>query len=293
MKCSTKTTVAIVTLILGTASSVSLAGPPGHSKSAHNAGKIGGSGKISGNISGNISGGTAYANGQSSQLTFKNSNKSLGKTSIGKLNSQPLKQVGSNNSKLAVGTLHKSQVQKCLPTGPGKCNPSPICKPPHIIGGCWNYPPYYHHCWDSCYPIFYGCGTYAPVVVEVPGSPIIIEQPPMLVGQELPANGETTPVASTAPVSENRMSVRVGGTIELENQKLGEKAGQVVLQLEQVALPIMIREWKDDKLTAAIPMFGLAGPSKADLFIVRADGQVANVVPVELLPAQPPTQPQP
>lgn len=83
----------------------------------------------------------------------------------------------------------------------------------------------------------------------------------------------------------------MGGNLPLEITNLGEKPGQVVLQLEQVALPVAIREWNDGKLVATVPPIGLAGPTKADLFVVRADGQIATVVPVELVLPPRPTSP--
>ena len=222
------------------------------------------------------------------------------------------------------GASHPSPIKTCLPPAPGGYLPTSGCKVPPIVGGCWKYPSYSDHYGKSCRPEFVWvppfCATPVcpPVIVEVPAPPVVIEQPPVVV-DEVPLDGQPSPLDSgeaqglptnsgEVPVDRDSqdpntlpgrneeprpLTVRVGGTFNLQDPNLGEEPGQVVLQLEQVALPVMVREWKAGKVTGTLPQFGLAGPTKAALFLVRADGQVANAVPIELLPAQPSAPPQP
>jgi hypothetical protein len=85
------------------------------------------------------------------------------------------------------------------------------------------------------------------------------------------------------------MQVPVGATLTLQSPGLGDAAGQVILQIDKIAIPAMVNEWKMDAVTTTLPMLGLGGQVIADIVIVRADGSVANSIKVELINAQPQT----
>jgi hypothetical protein len=86
------------------------------------------------------------------------------------------------------------------------------------------------------------------------------------------------------------MQVPVGATLTLADKNLGADEGQVVLEVEAVSLPAKVNEWKADQVNMTLPMFGLGAPTKAKIWLVRKDGQVANTLMVELIPATPESQ---
>jgi hypothetical protein len=88
-------------------------------------------------------------------------------------------------------------------------------------------------------------------------------------------------------VAEKLMQIPVGSTITLAGKDLGDAAGQVVVQIDKISLPAQMNEWKVDGANGTLPMLGLAGPTKAQLWMVKADGAVAANMAVELIPAQP------
>jgi len=90
-------------------------------------------------------------------------------------------------------------------------------------------------------------------------------------------------------VAEKLMQIPVGSTITLQGEDLGEFAGQLVVQIDKISLPAQLNDWQVDSVNATLPMLGLAGPTKAQLWMVKADGAVASNMAVELIPAQPPT----
>jgi hypothetical protein len=86
------------------------------------------------------------------------------------------------------------------------------------------------------------------------------------------------------------MQVPVGSTLTLQSLGLGDVAGQVMLQVDKIAIPAMVNDWKPDAVTTTLPMLGLGAPVIADIVIVRADGTVANSIKVELINALPQAQ---
>jgi hypothetical protein len=88
---------------------------------------------------------------------------------------------------------------------------------------------------------------------------------------------------------EQLMQVPAGATLTLQAPNLGEAPGQVVLQMEKVAMAGLVREWKLDTVTASLPPMELAAPVIAEILILRADGSLANGMKVELIPAAPAT----
>jgi hypothetical protein len=168
------------------------------------------------------------------------------------------------NKKITPAILDK----KCLPG----CFPG--CKP-----GC--YPWWWSPCWNSCYSSCYPCYYYPTIYTQ----PIVI--PVTTVATTVAADG----VAPVAGVIEDKlMQVPVGATLTLQAKDLGDKAGQVILQMDKIALPGQVSEWKNDSVTATLPMIGLNGNVKAEIMLVKPDGSLGSSVKVELIPAQQPTQ---
>jgi hypothetical protein len=169
--------------------------------------------------------------------------------------------IGNPNLKTTVN----SAVAKCLdphfskgcsPHG-NKCSPclmdwNPTCKP-------WWWTCHKHYCNQ---PIYYPVCT-RPIVIQVP----------VYVG---------VPV-----VEEPLVQVPVGSTITMQALGSGDLAGRMILVMDKVSLEAQVIEWKEGAVTATLPMFALAAPMPAELVIVRADGQPATSMKIELVPAQP------
>jgi hypothetical protein len=82
------------------------------------------------------------------------------------------------------------------------------------------------------------------------------------------------------------MQVPVGATLKLAGKELGDKPGQVLLQFEKFSFPAQVNEWKPDQAVATLPQMGLTGPTKAQLFVLKENGEVATTLAVELMPAK-------
>ena len=53
-------------------------------------------------------------------------------------------------------------------------------------------------------------------------------------------------------------------------------------------MPALVSEWKPDSVTATLPTRRHRREPRAELMLVKADGQLASSVKVELTPALPP-----
>jgi hypothetical protein len=128
--------------------------------------------------------------------------------------------------------------------------------------------------WSPCWDVSYK-SCYYPSTVYVAPQVYVIPVQTVVAGVPL------QPV-----VAEQVMQVPVGATITLQGTDLGGEVGMLVLQIDKISLPAQVNEWRPDAVSATLPMMGLAGPTRAQLWMVRADGAVAANVAVELLPAQ-------
>ena len=137
-----------------------------------------------------------------------------------------------------------------------QCSPCKIgCKP-----WWWDCHSCYHdHCYKPCYPVIYT----QPIIVQVP---VVVD------------------------VAQPVMQVPAAATLTLQSPGLGDVAGQVMIQVDKLAIPAMVNDWKNDAVTMTLPMLGIGGQVIADIVIVRADGSVANSIKVELVNAQPQAQ---
>ena len=99
------------------------------------------------------------------------------------------------------------------------------------------------------------------------------------------------PVVAFAPVAGSEVDegielpqVSVGATLELAGQDLGQEAGQVLVKIGLLTLAAEVKEWKETVILT-LPSFGLAGPTEAELQIIRANGELDTAVAFELIPA--------
>jgi hypothetical protein len=180
--------------------------------------------------------------------------------------------LGNNNVRTTIGHLHANGGNK-------SCHVAPKCIDPCFSKGC---SPFGNTCspclknWTvNCVPWWWNCHTHycnKPIYYPVCTRPIVIPVP-VYVG--VPA------------VQERLVQVPVGATITMQAQGLGDVAGRLVLVMDKVSLEGQVNEWQPAAVTATLPMFDLAAPTPAELVIVRADGQPATSMKVELIPAQP------
>ena len=95
-------------------------------------------------------------------------------------------------------------------------------------------------------------------------------------------------VAPVAEVAEQALpQVYLGSTIVVGGANYGAEAGQAVLQIGELSLPLTVQKWEANQVTITLPLAGLTNNTEATLHFFSADGQVANQVQVELLPAKP------
>lgn len=120
-----------------------------------------------------------------------------------------------------------------------------------------------------------------PFVRTVPAEPVVIEET-VTTAESAVVVGK--PAASTQ--AESLPQLRVGEGFELPAQGLGGTQGRVAVKVGVVILECTVRTWTEAGLQATVPAATLDAATKADLIVARANGTVAAVVPVELLPAR-------
>jgi len=192
----------------------------------------------------------------------------------------------------------------------------PIC-PPHKPPHC---PPHDGHCHDGhghghghchkhwcrppiviCLPGYVPpCETIVTEIVEVPVTvatpvattpaapaaeakapePAAVDELGKAVAQEAKATEADKATQSKLP------QVPVGATITLAGKDLGDKAGQVLVNVNQVVMSAEVVKWESAAATVAMPRIGLAAATKAQLQLLLADGKLANSVEIELIPAE-------
>jgi hypothetical protein len=83
---------------------------------------------------------------------------------------------------------------------------------------------------------------------------------------------------ATAPLPK----VTVGSTLLVDGQKFGDKQGSARLRVGGAALKVEVVEWTASSVKVHLPQLELAGASKADIEVVRADGTIASKSSIEL-----------
>jgi hypothetical protein len=133
-----------------------------------------------------------------------------------------------------------------------------------------------------------------PFVRTVPADPIVVYSEPVapaqpVVIEETVATTESAVVVgkpAAAVATEQLPQLRVGEGFELPARGLGGTKGRTAVKVGAVILECTVDAWTDAGLRATVPAATLDAATKADLIVALADGTVAAVVPVELLPAK-------
>jgi hypothetical protein len=194
------------------------------------------------------------------------------------------------------------------PVGPVPpiCPPKPPHCPPHD-GHC--HPGHGHgHChkhWRHS-PIVIFLPGYVPryetVVTEVVEVPVPVATPVAPVADASQTAKAPEPAAvdelgkavtqeakaseAEKATSDKLPQVPVGATITLAGKDLGETAGQVLVNVNQVVMTAEVVKWESAAATVSMPRIGLAASTKAQLQLLLADGKLANSVEIELIPAE-------
>lgn len=183
-------------------------------------------------------------------------------------------QIGSGLTK--VGGL-KTQIGVQLGQNGAFCGTKPTvpCNPCHNNKHCHNF-----WWWNPtyCQPQYKPCYTHTVVVSQ----PIVV---PVATPVAVPVAGQVAPAVATEPVAEAPLTqVPNGAAITLQGTDLGDAAGQLVLVFGTISMPAQVTAWSPVAMSGTLPTLGLAEPTRAQLWLVRADGTVAANMDIELIP---------
>jgi len=95
-----------------------------------------------------------------------------------------------------------------------------------------------------------------------------------------PAPHQETSTAATRP------QLTAGRGFVLPAVGLGAERGRVTVTVGGLVLECAVTRWDDAGLRATVPAMTLVAATKGDLVVTFADGRVAAVLPVEVLPGQ-------
>lgn len=170
----------------------------------------------------------------------------------------------------------KSNIFKPVPfCAPGKCLPGQnwcsnwLWYNPWLYGNCG-----FGYC-GYCDPWFYGypCGYQysscaTPIVLTIANT--------------------TTPVAVEQAAS--KLTLQLGQSYTIANDKFGEKAGELSLQVSGLTLPVRIDKWDAQQINFTVPFVGLDKPVDGLFHIAGADHTAGKTIPVTVIVAQELTQ---
>jgi len=222
-------------------------------------------------------------------------------TVSGLINHGGLNKIGLNKGGKAIDPgfgLHKNQGNFNKHFAKNKCFDK-FCWP------WWGFgcSPCHNWCYDPCWygGGYNGCYGGGVIVVE---KPVVVAQPVNVeqnVAVEQPAvdpavqqAAAVEPAAADAVAAKieahaaNLPKVPVGATITLRGEAFGDEAGKVAMQVGEVLLPATVSKWEAKAVTITLPQIGLAAAAKGKFLILKADGELANEIPFELVPPQGP-----
>jgi hypothetical protein len=103
-------------------------------------------------------------------------------------------------------------------------------------------------------------------------------------------NGTRLAVADILPVDPaafelDPQTAAAGGEVVIAGEGFGPQPGRVLLHLGEIELEPEILGWYDLGVRLALPNLPLAGPTEAELIVVRGDGAAANPIEFAITPA--------
>jgi hypothetical protein len=102
-------------------------------------------------------------------------------------------------------------------------------------------------------------------------------------------NGAALPVGDIEPVDPAAFELdpktsRVGGEVVVAGEGFGPQPGRVLLHLGGIEMEPEILGWYDLGVHLTLPELPLAGPTEAELIVIRGDGVAANPLQLQITP---------
>ncbi|MEX2187785.1 MAG: hypothetical protein WD875_13355 [Pirellulales bacterium] len=181
----------------------------------------------------------------------------------------------------------------CKPICPPPHCPPPYC-PPHYDHGhhhgfCFTLPLY------PCYPtVTEEVLVVEQVIVPVPvaGQDAAAPQDPAAAQAAAAAEAakqaaadEAAKALDNAQAADKLPMVPAGATLTLQGQNLGEKQGQVALQIGQLSIPATMVKWDGKSTTVTLPNVGLTEATPAQIHVFTAEAKLVSSLAVQLVPA--------
>lgn len=116
---------------------------------------------------------------------------------------------------------------------------------------------------------------YRPYVKYYTPAPVIVRRP------------VAPPLNITLAEEPVRVRVPIGSVLAIDGQPLGPAKGSVRLWIGNFTMPVEVLDWTANGAKIRLPNIDLAGPMRADLEVLRADGSLASKQAIELVPAAP------
>lgn len=77
-----------------------------------------------------------------------------------------------------------------------------------------------------------------------------------------------------------------GEAVLLKGAVCGAPVGRVVLQVDRLIFDARVIDWAENGVQAHLPTLAMLGPTHAMLHVIRADGVLADTLPIVLAPAK-------
>lgn len=98
------------------------------------------------------------------------------------------------------------------------------------------------------------------------------------------AETSVSPASAAKTVAADKlMEMKLGGTYALPGAGFGTKAGQMFVEIGDVALGVKVDDWDDQKVSFTLPMIGLAKATDAKLHLVSSEGKEIKSADVRLV----------
>lgn len=296
--------------------------PVDHAVAGGKGGKGGGGGSSGGRSSGGRSGGSLGGGSFKSRPSggFSQGNKNGGFNS--RVVKSPVGNSNNGNSKVGLpkngdfvkkpeGGIKRSPIQDLV--GDKKSLPKPI--KPFPVPGHNDHAHNGHHGQHGGHHDHHNGhhdhhghhhGHHSGFCFTLPLFPTVVREEVVVVEEVLVPAAPTVPVAPVAPAAaeasqqaaadaaakaldkaqaaDKLPTVPVGATLTLEGQ-IGEKQGQVALQIGQLSIPATMVKWDGKSTTVTLPSMTLAEATTAQIHVFTAEAKLVSSLSVQLVPA--------